>query len=117
MRSPSPEDWTLIAPGAGTLDPLTLILDGPMDHVSLAHRLRVIGPDGAPVAGRIDLDEAETQWHFTPRTEWSAAIDNVAIAPQLEDLAGNRPGVLFAQPQDTPVIEGLSTLTWSPVPS
>ncbi|MEL6643797.1 MAG: hypothetical protein AAFQ79_07675 [Pseudomonadota bacterium] len=117
VLSPSPEHWTLFAPSVGTRQPLTLYLDGPVDHLSLAYRLRVIGPDGAPVAGRIDLDEAETQWHFTPRAEWSAATYHVAIDPQLEDLAGNRPGVLFDQPTDAPVIDWLPTLTWSPAPS
>lgn len=116
LTSPSPADWTLVTPGVGTREPLTVGLDGPVDHVSLAYRLRVIGPDGAPVAGRIDLDAAETQWRFTPRTQWTAASYQVAIDPQLEDLAGNRPGVLFDQPADAPVTAWSSTLSWSPAP-
>lgn len=115
VKSPTPADWILITPGVGTREPLTVVLDGPVDHVSLAYRLRVIGPDGVPVAGRIDLDKAETHWQFTPRTQWTTATYHVAIDPQLEDLAGNRPGVLFDQPANAPIVEWSSALSWSPV--
>ena len=117
VLSPSPANWTIVTPSVGTREPLIILLDGPVDHLSLAYRLRVISPDGATVAGRIDLDEAETQWRFTPRAEWPAATYHVAVDPQLEDLAGNRPGVLFDQPADVPDAEWLPTLTWSPAPS
>jgi len=116
LASPSPADWALIAPKVGTRAPLIVVLDGPVDHLSLAYRLRVIGADGAPVPGRIDLDEAETRWLFTPRVPWHDMAHRLAIDPMLEDLAGNRPGVLFDQPVDAPSTPWPRELAWSPAP-
>ncbi|MEL6202316.1 MAG: hypothetical protein AAFR39_08150 [Pseudomonadota bacterium] len=114
LSSPSPDDWELIAPAAGTRQPLTLLLDNAMDHLSLAYRLRAVGPDGAPVPGRIALREAETLWEFTPIAPWPAVAHRVVIDPMLEDLAGNRPGALFDQPVSTPATPWSSSLTWTP---
>ncbi len=95
VSSPTPTDWDLIIPRTGTHAPLTVVLDGTVDHVSLAYRLRVIGADGSPVSGRIDLDAAETRWLFTPRLPWDAYAYQLAIDPLLEDLAGNRMDAVF----------------------
>ena len=95
VSSPTPDNWELIIPDIGTRAPLTLVLDGAMDHVSLAYRLRVIGPDDLPVSGRIGLDAAETRWLFTPSVPWGAAPYQLAVDPLLEDLAGNRMDAVF----------------------
>lgn len=116
LASPSPADWQLIRPGVGTRAPLAVGLDGAMDHLSLAYRLRVIGPDGAPVPGRIGLDAAESGWQFTPRAPWRAAAYQLSIDPMLEDLAGNRPGVLFDQPVGVPATPWPPLIDWSPAP-
>ncbi|MDX8355226.1 hypothetical protein [Cognatiyoonia sp. IB215182] len=116
LSPPSPADWELIPPNVGTRAPLTVALDGSVDHLSLAYRLRVIGPDGAPVPGRIELDQGETGWLFTPRAPWRDTAYRLAIDPMLEDLAGNRPGVLFDQPIGTPETPWPRVLEWSPAP-
>jgi hypothetical protein len=114
LSAPSPAKWELITPETGTRAPLTVLLDGPLDHLSLAYRLRVIGPDGKPVPGRIGLDASETRWLFTPRAPWPALAHQLAIDPMLEDLAGNRPGVLFDQPINSPRAPWPKLLEWSP---
>ena len=116
LASPSTTDWELSAPRIGTRAPLIVLLDGPLDHLSLAYRLRVIGPDGVPIPGRITLQAAETRWQFTPNAPWRDATYQLAIDPQLEDLAGNRPGVLFDQPIGTPHKPWTPQLVWSPKP-
>ena len=116
LSSPSPAEWQLIRPASGTREPLTVILDGPVDHLSLAYRLRVIGPDGAPVPGRIDLGAEETRWFFRPRQPWPVTPHRLAIDPMLEDLAGNRPGALFDHPVGTPTRPWHRTLEFSPTP-
>lgn len=114
LSRPSPAQWELTMPNVGTRAPLKVDLDGPVDHLSLAYRLRVIGPDGALVPGRIDLDQNETSWLFTPRAPWPDMTHKLAIDPLLEDLAGNRPGALFDQPAGAPVIPWPRELAWSP---
>lgn len=116
LLSPSPADWSLALPKTGTRAPLSVTLDGPVDHLSLAYRLRVLGPDGVPLPGRIALDKAETQWLFTPRTPWPDIPHQLAIDPMLEDLAGNRPGVLFDQPMGAPSTPWQPFVSWSPSP-
>lgn len=117
LSSPSPADWELTTPKVGTRAPLKVQLDGLIDHLSLAYRLRVIGPDGAPAPGRIDLEQGETGWLFTPSAPWQDTAYSLTVDPMLEDLAGNRPGVLFDQPIGTPETPWPSVLDWSPAPS
>ena len=95
ISTPSPEDWTLTPPNVGTSTPLNVILDGPVDHLSLAYRLRIMGPDGAILPGRIGLAGAETRWTFTPTQPWQDGPHSLVVDPKLEDLAGNRMDAVF----------------------
>ncbi|MEL6203534.1 MAG: hypothetical protein AAFR39_14395 [Pseudomonadota bacterium] len=95
VASPLPENWELALPTAGTRAPLTIQLDGSVDHISLAYRIRVIGPDGDVIGGSIELGAAETHWHFKPTQPWQAATYQVSVDPLLEDLAGNRMDAVF----------------------
>ena len=95
ITSPNPANWTLDVPDAGTRTPMAVMLDDPVDHLSLAYRLRITDQTGDPVAGRIDLDDAETRWIFTPSVAWRSAPYNLNIDPRLEDLAGNRFDAVF----------------------
>lgn len=95
VNSPSPADWVLTLPKAESRDPITVRLDGAIDHLSLAYRLRILDDAGNPVSGRIELGNAETQWTFTPNSPWQYAPHNLKIDPLLEDLAGNRINAVF----------------------
>ncbi|MCR9193314.1 MAG: hypothetical protein NXH88_01205 [Hyphomonas sp.] len=95
VTSPTPEDWVLSTPRTGARDPITVTVDGPIDHLSLAYRLRVLRPDGTPVAGSLALEAAETIWRFTPREPWGDTAYHLRIDPLLEDLAGNRMDAVF----------------------
>jgi len=95
VSSPEPENWGLTIPQSGTRAPLTVTLDGAIDHLSLAYRLRILKPDGTNVHGRIALDSFETVWRFTPREPWDQKIYQLSVDPLLEDLAGNRIDAVF----------------------
>jgi hypothetical protein len=87
--SPDYEAWVLTPPQAGTTDPLTLTFDEPLEH-ALLHRLLVVrDADGAPVDGRIDIEQAETQWSLTPHHAWRTGAYVIEVDAVLEDLAGN----------------------------
>ncbi len=95
VTSPTPDAWEITTPVVGTTDLVTVALDGAVDHLSLAYRLRVLDPEGTPLAGHIRLDDAETRWLFAPTRPWDAGVYHLAIDPRLEDLAGNRIDSVF----------------------
>lgn len=94
---PDPETWQLNIPTSGTRSPLKVTLDGVHDHLSMAHRIRVFTNVGIAVPGSIKLSDSEKTWEFEPKADWSNRSYQIFIAPELEDLAGNRPGQLFDQ--------------------
>ncbi len=96
--APALDAWALHVPSVGGREPVSLVLNGPHDHVSLAFRLRVLDEAGAAVPGAIALSEGESVWAFTPRAPWPDAEHRLVADPALEDLAGNRLSGLFDQP-------------------
>ncbi|MEM6381364.1 MAG: hypothetical protein AAF739_01725 [Pseudomonadota bacterium] len=100
LETPDPEAWTFAAPAAGTKEPVQLDLGSSHDHLSLAYRLRVFDQTASVVPGSIDLGPGERSWSFTPAQPWRAVPYELIVDERLEDLAGNRPGVLFDRPLD-----------------
>ncbi len=114
VTPPNPSEWTLNGPTAGTREPLDVGLGTAHDHLSLAFRLRVIDADGELVPGRIDLGAAEANWIFTPHLPWTARPYTLNVEETLEDLAGNRPGVLFDRPAVQSAIPWQDKLPFTP---
>ncbi len=98
FNAPDFERWQINLPLAGTTDWLTLVLNGPHDHVSLAYRMRVINDIGEIVHGQIALSLNETEWQFKPSAPWQVADYKVRIDPTLEDIVGNRITGTFESP-------------------
>ena len=84
-----PESWALRTPRAGTLDPLEVAFDRPLDHGLLARCLTVNGPDGRRVGGTAETGPEERSWRLTPHARWAAGRHHLAVDPVLEDVAGN----------------------------
>ena len=80
----NPSQWRVVAPRAGTMDPLTIEFPVGMD-IGIEEGLFVMG-----LSGRISVDRNETRWLFTPLEAWKAGEYHVEIDPRLEDAAGNR---------------------------
>lgn len=99
---PSPGEWRVDVPPAGSREALAVDLGSSHDHLSLAYRLRVVDDKGVRLPGTIDLAERESVWRFTPRAVWLPASYTIEIDPRLEDLAGNRPGTRFDRELDVP---------------
>ncbi|MEM1079376.1 MAG: hypothetical protein AAGI09_12685 [Pseudomonadota bacterium] len=114
LDPPDPSQWVLSTPKGGSRDPLTVDLGSPHDHLSLAFRLRVRDAVGLIVPGQIELSAGEEGWEFTPRMPWAAEPYSLAIEDSLEDLAGNRPGVLFDRPSGQTPETWLNSLTFQP---
>ncbi|MCG9580743.1 Ig-like domain-containing protein [Vibrio tubiashii] len=96
---PTISEWLVNHPKLGTEQPLTIDFQAPMDHTSLAYRIRIKDNDNNIVSGFIDLGSQEKQWIFTPDQSWSAnKTYSLFIDPILEDIVGNRLTGLFDQP-------------------
>ncbi|OLQ74287.1 hypothetical protein BIT28_08900 [Photobacterium proteolyticum] len=95
---PDVDKWIIHNPNMGSSEALAIELNGKMDHVSLAYRIRVKDKKGQTVAGSIELSEHEKMWLFYPDIAWDKKQYQLFIDPILEDVAGNRLSGLFDQP-------------------
>jgi hypothetical protein len=90
-----PANWAVTPPRAGTKTPLVVSFPKPLDHAIQQRLITVLGPDGKPVAGTIDITRKETTWAFTPAAPWSAGRYKLDVDTRLEDVCGNRVGSPF----------------------
>lgn len=97
-KVPDVNEWKINHPSEGTREALTVNLNGLMDHVSMAYRIRVKDVSGQVVAGSLELAMQEQQWIFTPEQPWNQSPYQLQVDPVLEDVAGNRTTGLFDQP-------------------
>ena len=98
VETPNPATWDLTTPRLGSRDTLNVDLGSTHDHLSMAYRLRVVDEAAQIVPGALVLGPEERSWHFTPRDPWQAIIYELIVDERLEDVVGNRPGVLFDRP-------------------
>ena len=114
LETPDPADWYLSDPRAGSREAFVVDLGDAHDHLSLAFQLRVVNANGKLVPGAIDLGENEAHWIFTPASSWQNEPYALTVGERLEDLAGNRPGVLFDRPMDEEPVPWLNRLPFTP---
>lgn len=88
-RQPEINDWKLNSPVSGSRAPLICQLGEPLDFALLHSQLRVQTANGDQIAGKIELDDAESVWKFTPDTAWQPGAYQLQVGTVLEDLAGN----------------------------
>lgn len=101
FEAPDLAKWQVQAPMADSTEPLLVKLNGPMDHVSLAYRVRITDDAGAKLGGSLRLGPDEQEWIFTPRDPWANANYRIEVDTTLEDIAGNRLTGLFDRPLDS----------------
>lgn len=98
-EKPSINAWRISHPKRNTKQPLTIKFNAPIDHTSLAYRIRVKNSVGEIVSGFIDIGSQEQEWIFVPNNNWSEKeIYTLSVDPILEDIVGNRITGLFDQP-------------------
>jgi hypothetical protein len=88
-RLVDPAQWAVARVTPATRDPLRVRFDRPLDHALALRCLHVADAHGGRVAGETTLADDGLDWVFVPRTPWPAAALALAVAPELEDLAGN----------------------------
>jgi hypothetical protein len=113
-----PTRWTLAVPSSGTVDPLTVSFERPLDQGLVARCLVVVGPDGQAVDGTPTIGPEERSWRFVPRRVWASGPHQVVVDPLLEDVAGNSVTRVFDRDldraADEPRSKGPVRLTFRP---
>lgn len=92
---PKPEKWLVSASEANTRDPVVLSLDDAVDHALGMRLIAVTDVEGNPVSGASELRQRDREWRFTPDEPWEPGTYRIQVANELEDVAGNRPGLAF----------------------
>jgi hypothetical protein len=113
MSPPSPRDWTIRPPAAGTKDDLVLGFPEPLDDALARRLITVKGPRGELVRGQVRLESAETRWCLTPDAPWLPGEYQLVIGVELEDLAGNSVGRPFEVDSTGPISEHVTSETVS----
>jgi hypothetical protein len=85
------KDWKIIAPGAGTKQPLQVQCGKAVDHKSLDRFLTVLGANGKAITGKTVVGPLEKSWAFHPDQPWQGADYSLKVDGKLEDVAGNTP--------------------------
>jgi hypothetical protein len=99
VRSPMAiEDWKIMAPAMDSRNPIELILPRPLDWAQLWQGITVASEDGERIKGRVDVDQDETRWRFTPDSPWGVGVYWLHVSPVLEDICGNTPYGAFDGP-------------------
>jgi hypothetical protein len=86
---PSPDEWRIDPPGAGSREPVRLQVDEPLDWGLLQRLIAVHTSDGDRVDGTVTVSADAMRWTFTPAATWPAGGYVVRVRSDLEDLAGN----------------------------
>lgn len=92
--SPDVAAWRVEPPGEPG-EPVTLILDEPLDRALLRRLIAPVDSGGTPVAGSVAVADGGRRWRFTPARPWAPGAYALEIDPAIEDLAGNTPLRLF----------------------
>ena len=93
--------WRVSEVRAGSLQPLVVTLDGPLEGRDSGY-LAIVDGGGRRVAGRALLTVGETTWLLIPKAPWRPGTYKLVVRGTLEDPAGNRVGSRFETYIDSP---------------
>ena len=99
-QSPVVGSWEIDSPRAGTLDPVRVTFDGPMDHALLQRLVTIVTEEDDQVVGRLEVIDGEVGMLYHPDKPWTPGPYKVAVHSTLEDLAGNRLDGVFDRSMD-----------------
>lgn len=90
-----PSMWNVLPPLAGSLTPLIIDFDRPLDFGLLHHSIRIRARDGSSIGGQVAIGHEECSWALFPNSPWLAGQYRVEVDHRLEDLAGNSVSRVF----------------------
>ena len=102
---PAMARWKIQAPAAGTLEPLQIEFDEPLDPAMLGSALQVWHQGRAL---KLRVSSSGKRWSAVPEKDWTSGRHELRADPLLEDLAGNNLKQPFeVDVQAAPVAEAL----------
>ena len=94
-QGPDPAQWRLSLPIVGGRAPLVVLFGELLDHALAARLIMVADEHGTVIDGESRVSPGDGEWRFTPSAPWPAGRYQLRTSPELEDVAGNRPGRAF----------------------
>ncbi len=91
---PNIDSWQIKRPKANTLEPLTIDVNGKMDHLLLKESIIVLNELGEQLEGRVEVTK-DRFWKFSPAKAWKRGHYQLKVDTRLEDLAANNLNRLF----------------------
>ncbi len=95
LDPPNTDSWVFEIPKAGSQSPLIIKFPQMLDQLSLLQRLKLTDEDNIPIAGRIEIANEESEWHFHPYQNWLPIHYILYVHSRLEDPSGNNLNGLF----------------------
>jgi hypothetical protein len=95
------EQWKIRPPATNSRQPLVLMFPRPLDWALLSHTITIASTCETceqSVDGKIEIDQYERRWSFTPASRWAAGSYHVRVASSLEDVCGNSVTAAFDRP-------------------
>jgi hypothetical protein len=113
------EQWKILPPETNGRQPLVILFPRPLDWTLLLHAITVASACEHSIDGRIEIDQHERRWSFTPASPWAAGSHHVRVASSLEDVCGNSVTAAFDRPlrsgNDLAFEMGSSSIPFCPV--
>jgi hypothetical protein len=94
-RGPDPAAWRITEPMARSRAALEVDFGEPLDHALAGRLLALEDSADRAIEGTVELLDDDRRWRFLPATAWAAGRYQLKVSPELEDVAGNRPGRPF----------------------
>ncbi len=88
-EAPDPGKWQIVAPRAGTTEPVRLVFSEPLDRALLESKLDLLDDHRNRLEGAVEIINGEKEWRFTPAAAWKEGRYSIIIDTALEDRAGN----------------------------
>lgn len=94
IKAPNVQYWNTTIPPKMTKDPLNIIFNDIIDHISAQTLIKVLH-ENKVLPGKIILSQDEQKWKFIPRKKWKKGAYQIIVNPRVEDIAANSMNQLF----------------------
>lgn len=94
-QAPNIQEWQLLLPEVGTVDPLRINIPESLDYYLLSETIGIVDQNDSPVKGEISVEAKAQQVIFLPSKPWKAQPYRMQVDARLEDLAGNNLNRVF----------------------